>query len=549
MPSLLACALTALLAIFFAGAAPAHEGHDHPAQPAPAAVAAPRGEAASDAFELVAVVQGTDLVIYLDRFASNEPVTGAGVEVETPAGPARAEQTGDSYRLHAPWLSKPGRVELLVTVVAGDLSDVLPLSLDVPLQSVGASSGSAPSSAGMLRWLQPVTLLALGIGFAAGAGVMLLGRRRRTTPAALVLAVIVALGGAHQAAAHDGDDHSSKQAAPLPGGDRAQRLPDGSVFVPKPIQRIFGIRTVVTERAIHRRTTELPGRVIPDPNASGYVQAATAGRLSPPAGGFPRLGTPVRQGDVLAYLTPPLQAIDVSDMRQRQGELDQQISIVERRLARFEMLVPAGAVSRTQLEDTKLELEGLKVRRASLDQVRREPEALIAPVNGIVAEGTPVAGQTAQPNAIIFHIADPARLWVEALSFDAIAGPSGASAVAANGKTLKLAFRGSGFASRNQSIPVHFSIDDNVEGLRAGQFVVVRVTTGDTKEGVSVARSAVVRAANGQDFVYEHIGAERFEPRPVRIEPLDGDHVLVAAGLEPGRRVVTQGAELLDHVR
>ena len=39
---------------------------------------------------------------------------------------------------------------------------------------------------------------------------------------------------------------------------------------------------------------------------------------------------------MLAYVTPPMQAIDVSDMRQRQGELDQQISIVERRLARYE---------------------------------------------------------------------------------------------------------------------------------------------------------------------------------------------------------------------
>ena len=42
----------------------------------------------------------------------------------------------------------------------------------------------------------------------------------------------------------------------------------------------------------------------------------------------------MKQGDVLAYVTPPMQAIDVSDMRQRQGELDQQISIVERRLKR-----------------------------------------------------------------------------------------------------------------------------------------------------------------------------------------------------------------------
>ncbi|MET0868967.1 MAG: RND transporter, partial [Pseudorhodoplanes sp.] len=55
--------------------------------------------------------------------------------------------------------------------------------------------------------------------------------------------------------------------------------------------------------------------------------------------------------------------------------------------------------------------------------------------------------------------------------------------------------------------------------------------------------------SNGQDFVFEHTGAERFEPRPVRSEPLDGERVLIASGIEPGKRVVVQGAELLDHVR
>jgi cobalt-zinc-cadmium efflux system membrane fusion protein len=58
-----------------------------------------------------------------------------------------------------------------------------------------------------------------------------------------------------------------------------------------------------------------------------------------------------------------------------------------------------------------------------------------------------------------------------------------------------------------------------------------------------------VRAANGQDFVYEHVAAEKFEPRAVRVEPLDGTHVLISAGIGAGKRVVTQGAELLHHVR
>jgi hypothetical protein len=293
---------------------------------------------------------------------------------------------------------------------------------------------------------------------------------------------------------------------------------------------------------------ELPGRVIPDPNASGVVQASVGGRLSAPPGGFPRLGAAVAKGDVLAYVAPPIQQIDVSDMRQRQGELDQQISIVETRLARYARLVSSGAVARQMFEETQLELQGLKDRRIALDFSRRQPEALVAPVDGIVADATPVAGQIAQPNAVIFHIVDPTRLWVEALSFAAI-NPVSASATTAAGRSLTLAFRGSGFADRSQSIPVHFAIEGDTNGLRAGQFVTVQVATDERRDGVAVRRSAVVRTANGQDFVFEHTAPERFVPRAVRVEPLDGARVLIVSGAGAGQRIVTQGADLLDHVR
>ena len=59
----------------------------------------------------------------------------------------------------------------------------------------------------------------------------------------------------------------------------------------------------------------------------------------------------------------------------------------------------------------------------------------------------------------------------------------------------------------------------------------------------------VVRTANGQDFVFEHTAPERFVPRAVRVEPLDGGRVLIVAGAGAGQRIVTQGADLLDHVR
>jgi hypothetical protein len=58
-----------------------------------------------------------------------------------------------------------------------------------------------------------------------------------------------------------------------------------------------------------------------------------------------------------------------------------------------------------------------------------------------------------------------------------------------------------------------------------------------------------VRTGNGQTVVFVHTGAERFESRLVRTEPLDAGSVLIVAGLEPSARVVSHGAELLNQIR
>lgn len=549
--ALIAAAVTIASAV---GTTQAHEGHDHQDE-APAAVstAAPAGaESASEQFELVALPRGGGLDIYLDAYATNAPVEGASIEIETPEGARKVQSVaGQPYRLEAGFLKKPGHYDLIATVQAAGTTDVLPLSIDIPepAASAGAPAQLALASTSML---QPAAAAALGVGIVLGLALgRIVWRRGAAIIALALLAAVVSMprpGFAHGGEDHGDDDHGSAAAAPV-AGPLARRLPDGSIYVPKPLQRIFDIRTVTAASGSHHRAIELPGRIIPDPNASGFVQAAIAGRLSPPPGGFPRLGTQVKAGDVLAYVTPPLQAIDRSDMRQRQGELDQQIAIVERRVARYEYLVPSGAATQTQLEEARLELQGLRDRRTSLDRARRESEALTAPVSGIIADGNPVAGQVAQANAVIFQVIDPNKLWVEALSYDAVADTMAASAQTSSGATLPLSFRGAGFADRSQSVPVHFAIDGEAGGLRAGQFVTVLVSKPDERKGIALPRTAVVRNANGQDFVFDHVGAERFEARPVRVEPLDGDRVLILAGLEGGRRVVVQGAELLNQVR
>jgi RND family efflux transporter MFP subunit len=539
-------ALVAALLSALACATPsfAHEGHDHEVAPPAIAHVSPRAEAQSAAFELVAVPKGGELEIWLDRFDTNAPVEGASISIETPAGSVAAVAEGPGlYRAPAPWAMKPGRTDLIFTVMAGNDMDVLPTSLTIPAPAHGveptAASASLPDVGKISPWIAAIALMG-----GAATPILLRNRRRLWVPA-LGVGLIVVFGAA-RLFAHEGHDETP---VPAPvATDRPGVTADGLIFVPKPSQRILAVRTQLSEIGSHSRSIELPGRVVPDPNASGIVTAATAGRLSPPQGGFPRLGQHVKKGEVLAYAAVPFLAIDQSTLHQTAGDLDQQISIVERRLARQESLIKTQTVAQATLDDTRLELEGLRRRRADVDKARREPEALVAPVDGMIASANAAAGQIADPNSVIFQIVDPKRLWVEAMAFEPKT-LGGGSARTADGKTFVLDYVGSGLADRNQAIPVDFALHSGADDLRLGQFVTVSAATNETKTGIAVPRASVIRRSNGQSVVFEHVRAELFAEREVRVEPLDGDSVLVVSGLDPGKRVVTQAASLIDQVR
>jgi hypothetical protein len=544
-----------LAAMVLASPATAHEGHDHGAPPPPVTVTiAPRADASSADFELVVIARGTGLRLYLDMFRGNAPVEDAEIEVDGPGGTVRATAiAGGAYAIDAPWVARPGSHDLAFTVQARGLIDVLTTTLLIPqtLAVPPADNLTWPWGAGR-AWAGNVTsrlatldvsLWAVGIGaFTAGLLVAWLPRRRRAIATGVALVVLMVGDGTVDAVASP-----ATAAPPMAERDMAQRFADGAIFVPKTTQRILAIRTLFTERRSFSGTAELPARVIPDPDAAGFVQASVAGRLAPPPGGFPRLGTPVAAGDVLALVQPAIGAADVTSQQQQARELDQQIALAERRLERSRQI--QSVIARAQIEDAELELRGLRMRRANLERSPRNAEKLVAPVSGVIAAVQAVAGQIAAPDAIIFQIVDPARFWVEALSFEAHAITGVAQGRFADGRTVPLAHRGSGLADRNQAIPVHFSVEMPIRGLRVGQLLTVLAATSDERSGIAVPRSSVLRGSNGQSIVYEHTNAERFLPREVRVEPLDGLQVLIVSGIEAGKRIVTQGAELLNQIR
>lgn len=52
-----------------------------------------------------------------------------------------------------------------------------------------------------------------------------------------------------------------------------------------------------------------------------------------------------------------------------------------------------------------------------------------------------------------------------------------------------------------------------------------------------------------QSIVWVKTAPERYEPRVVTVEPLDGANVAVTAGLQSGDRVTVRGASLINQIR
>ncbi len=445
-----------------------------------------------------------------------------------------------------------------ITHPSGD--DLLVGTLDLPAAPAVAAAPAAPR--GLSAALADAPRVAIGAAsvpqpvaialVALAAGLMLglaLRSRSRLVPAAAVMVIFILASTAY-ALAHEGHDHGAPPTA-MPTGDAPRRLEDGTVFLPKPSQRLLEVRTTVTKPEQAQKAVTLVGRVIGDPGKVGLVQSVTGGRILAPEGGLPRIGQPVRKGQVLALVEPPLAQADRTTISERVGEIEQQIAVAETRLRRARQLVERNVAPQTQVIDAEIELEGLRARREIVRQTRVEPEPLRAPVDGVVAAARVMPGQVIATQDVAFQIVDPSGFWIEALVFGEIdpAAIASATAVAGDGASLQLAFQGFSKALQQQAALVHFSVENPPPSLKIGQPVRVVAQGGEPTSGIILPRDAVVRAANGDAVVWRHTDPERFEARPVRAEAFDATRVVVRGGLQPGERVVVRGAGLINQVR
>lgn len=145
----------ALVFLAAASLAPAHDGEDHGAAPAVTHAIAPRFAARSAAFDVVGIVQGGQLALYIDRAADNAPLTKGSIEIEGEGVQLRLEAGPDAvFRAPAGILANPGRHALTLTIEGGDTTDLLTAQLD-------STPDSAPLPADAAAGSWPLAYLAL----------------------------------------------------------------------------------------------------------------------------------------------------------------------------------------------------------------------------------------------------------------------------------------------------------------------------------------------------------------------------------------------------
>ena len=395
-------ALQLLLCLPAGLSAQAGPGHDHGHGAASTtrskAPANPRVTMVSDTYDLVGILVGHKLTLYLDRRRDTSPVTDAKINliINGVAGAAVSQSDG-SYLYENKDLEAHEKFEVVAEIIGTSEDDLLVGTLDgsqvhdahgddasfghdhaIHHQDETGLGTHQTQPGDFLELLSGPSLIALGIGAILGFFLRPFLSVGRT--AALVISIGIAgllaspdtaYAGPGHKHHHKGGEHAHKSTAKdMPG-----RMDDGRIFIPKPTQRLLEIRTQILAQSTAKRSERLIGRVIADPNSNGLVQSSIRGRIKPAKGGLPVLGQAVKIGDTLALVEPAFAPIDASDVRQTAGDLEQRMAVLKARLARGSQLVRKNVASPASLQDIEIELEGLRMRRSQLDESRKNQKS------------------------------------------------------------------------------------------------------------------------------------------------------------------------------
>lgn len=379
------------------------------------------------------------------------------------------------------------------------------------------------------------------------------------------------------------DDPAEAQAAQDSGPS-----PDAVVLL-KEQQWPVRLRTEAVGMRVLEERIPVVVHATPVPAASAVLHAPAFGRLEAVEGqAWPRLGERVERDQLLGHVRMSLLpgdpatreatrlmaadarraiAVGAAGAEAALAAATARLQVAEASFERVEQLYARGARSRGELEVAEherivAEAEARAAARtrdaweeASASLAGEDEHAelvfeLRAPYSGIVVEADHAPGAWVAGGEKLLHVVDTARLryGVRMHVDDLVRLDAPRTFVRlGNGGTLELPGPEGALLLSRPPVDPGSHVGELVyeapapDGLLPGSVLQAQVSLGAAREVLAVPTSALVDEG-GLDVVFVQVGGEAFERRVLRVGMRGLEAVEVIEGLEPGERVVVDGA-------
>ncbi len=294
------------------------------------------------------------------------------------------------------------------------------------------------------------------------------------------------------------------------------------------------------------------GAVTFDPERVAAVGARISGRVRRIMK-FP--GDPVKVGDVLAEL-------ESADLGQAQSSVLAARAHGEAAIANEKRETQLAEARVSSQRDAELARAAAASARADLHAAEQRVRALggnvsseigvlavTSPIPGKIVESHVSRGQSVEPSATLFRVADLDRVWIELAVFERELGhittgdeveisPQTNQTIVLKGRVAHV---GDVIEQETRSGDVRVVVDNTDGSLRPGQSVLAKIHTKTAPAPkILLPRDAVI-SIDGKPTVFVAHDATSVEPRAVTTGARDGARVEIVEGLAPGERVAISG--------
>lgn len=334
-------------------------------------------------------------------------------------------------------------------------------------------------------------------------------------------------------------------------------------------QWLIKLKLAQAEEATVARQVTTTGRVVPAARNRAIVASPVSGIIA--GGALPRVGQEVTPGQILAVLQQTPSAAESAQMRvenvrleadrrrltESRNESQVRLNLAKTEYERAQRLYERKAYSQRQVQIAEADYKAAAANLAAIteqlaalsDPTPAAAYEVKAPIAGTVVKVDKAMGEHLDAGEPVLEIVNLDTVWIEAPIFEGdlarlrkqIRATFATPAFSGREFHGSLIDAGSVIDEKSRAATAVFEAPNPSRLLRIGMQANLRLDADETVKAVMIPKEAVLEN-EGKKIVYVLISGETFQRREVVLGDEYGGKVAVLSGLQPGQRVVTQGA-------